>query len=44
MKEKISNYKDTFKQLDVILSFKERISYNLNLELMYMDLFIKCEV
>ena len=38
------NYKDTFKQLDVILSFKERISYNLNLELMYMDLFIKCEV
>ena len=38
------NYKDTFKQLDVMLEFKEYINYNLNLELMYMDLFIKCEV
>lgn len=37
-------YKDTLKQLDVMLEYKEKINYNLNLELMYMDLFIKCEV
>ena len=38
------SYKETFKQLDVMLEYKEKINYNLNLELMYMDLFIKCEV
>ena len=38
------SYKDTFKQLDVMLECKDKIGYNINLELMYMDLFIKCEV
>lgn len=38
------NYNDTFKQVEVMLEFKERLNYNVNLELMYYDLFIKCEV
>lgn len=37
-------YKETFKQLEVMLEFKERLNFNVNLELMYYDLFIKCEV
>ena len=37
-------YKETLKQLEVMLEFKERLLYNVNLELMYYDLFIKCEV
>ena len=37
-------YNETFKQLQTMLEFKERIKYNVNLELMYYDLFIKCEV
>ena len=38
------SYKETFKQIEVMLEYKERVNYNLNLELMYMDLFIRCEV
>ena len=37
-------YKETLKQLEVMLEFKERLLYNVNLELMYYDLFIRCEV
>ena len=37
-------YNETFKQLEVMLEFKERLFYNVNLELMYYDLFIRCEV
>ena len=29
------SYKDTFKQIEVLLDYKERVNYNLNLELMY---------
>lgn len=38
------NYNETFKQVETMLEYKERLNYNLNLELMYMDLFISCEV
>ena len=38
------NYNDTFKQVEIMLQYKERLNYNVNLELMYMDLFIRCEV
>lgn len=38
------NYNDTFKQVEIMLQYKERLNYNVNLELMYMDLFICCEV
>lgn len=38
------NYNDTFKQVEIMLEYKERLNYNVNLELMYMDLFIRCEV
>ena len=37
-------YNETFKQLQTMLEFKERLNFNVNLELMYYDLFIKCEV
>ena len=37
-------YKETYNQLEVMLEFKERLNYNVNLELMYYDLFIRCEV
>ena len=37
-------YKETFKQLEAMLEIKERLNYNVNLELLYYDLFIKCEV
>lgn len=38
------NYNDTFKQVEIMLEYKERLNYNVNLELMYMDLLIRCEV
>lgn len=38
------NYNDTFKQVEIMLEYKERLNYNVNLELMYMDLFVRCEV
>lgn len=38
------DYYKTFGQVETILEFKQKILYNVNLELMYMDLFIKCEV
>ena len=37
-------YNETFKQLEVMLDLKEKLNFNLNLELFYYDLFIKCEV
>lgn len=37
-------YNETFRQLETMLSFQDRLTYNVNLELMYYDLFIKCEV
>lgn len=38
------NYNDTFKQVEIMLEYKERLNYNVNLELMYMDMLIRCEV
>lgn len=38
------DYNQTFKQIETILLYKERLLCNVNLELMYIDLFIKCEV
>ena len=37
-------YKETFRQLEAMLEIKERLNYNVNPELLYYDLFIKCEV
>ena len=38
------NYNDTFRIEEIMIDYKQRLNYNLNLELFYMDLFIKCEV
>lgn len=38
------NYNDTFKKVEIMLEYKERLNYNVNLELMYMDMIIRCEV
>lgn len=38
------NYNDTFKMEEIMIDYKQRLNYNVNLELLYMDLFIKCEV
>ena len=38
------NYNDTFKTMEVMIDYKQRLNYNVNLELLYMDLFINCEV
>ncbi len=37
------DYNETFRQIEVMLEYKERLNYNVNLELMYMDMFINCE-
>lgn len=38
------NYNDTFRMEEVMIEYKQRLNYNVNLELLYMDLFINCEV
>lgn len=35
--------KKTYELINLLLEYKKRINYNVNLELMYMDMFIKCE-
>lgn len=40
-KNKIDN-NILYKQVELLLEYRKRLEYNVNLELMYMDLFIKC--
>lgn len=35
------NYNDTFKQIEILIEYKKRLQYNVNIELLYMGLFLE---